>query len=475
MRGRTTGLARSIACGWRRQLAVLGPALLLAFACGPQLGGGSASAIEVGDDRLRVVLDFEDPQVAEQTLAAVEAAWAAGHEAFGAPRRPSRSRTVYLHRTEAAYEEACDRFVGGRFKRNGAFSSHETGDSHVLLQPNVSDPVLTRIGLPGMTRRLVVHEVAHLAMYETFAHFRSHPDWLSEGATQWVERLVERAAGGERSPWTEAAAERVRRLLEGERLPAVESIVDDALSAYEFYERYALCEVFYAFLAEERERALESFLKRLRSVKRLPTGREGTKQIAALLWRALGDREGIDEAFRAFIARQPVRWYEVSRSLEPHGSAEWIQSAFPGSSAIAFRRDQPLQPPFRIAGRLSVLPGSTVPQGNVLLGRVDDTSYTHVALREDLHSVTVFRRRGAEWSAALAEARAPGLSGEDVAFTVEVDAERMLTVEIAGEVVLRHRLAEDEVVGQWGLGVQGASSAIWSEVVATGDPPDESR
>ena len=95
---------------------------------------------------------------------------------------PDKPRDIHLYRTAEDYETAEAKVTGGKFKNNQAFSHWETQTAYIAIQPGCSEDVLTRVGLPAMTRRLIVHEATHLVRYATMPNFRSHPDWLADGA-----------------------------------------------------------------------------------------------------------------------------------------------------------------------------------------------------------------------------------------------------------------------------------------------------
>lgn len=455
-----------------RALAVLG-VLTFAVESSAQNEAGTRAFAGTFFD---VQLDFDHVQVGREAVEAADAVWQRAVELIGAAPEPARRRTVYLHWTKAAYYDACDEFVGGRLKQNGAFSAHSTGHAHVLVEPAMSTAVLDRIGVPYATRRLIQHECAHLAVYETFASFEHHPGWLAEGLATWVESEVARAesvaAGVGVQPRTLESVKNARVVLRTDRMPSLDAILDDQWRGLSFYERYGVQATWFRFLVEHRRAGVDRFLERLRGVDSLGArGPRACARLRKMLREALADGwADVHGDYVDWLEREPLPWTQVYRSLQFRRDC-WVQSSFPKSAAAAFRLDERLVPPYAVSGTVEVLAGSddAVRQANVLVGRHSDARYVQVALRGgEKASVTAFLRRGGDWQ-RLGAVGVPALVDGKAAFRVEVMADGSLRVAIDGVAVLAVEVpgGVEALSGAWGVGAQRGATVVWGAVEVT--------
>lgn len=409
----------------------------------------------------RVILHFAANGLEQEALRQVEAAWKLGAELYGLPTtRLKEPLEVHLYRDAADYEAAERKLTGGRFRRNLAFAHHATRSAHVALQPYVSRETLAAVGLPYLTRSLLLHEAAHLIRYHAMANYRSHPHWLADGAAMWLKhRVLTRTGAGsgeDAEPLSATDVVRVQRLLEGGGLPPVAGILADDIDGLPFYSRYATRWLFFRYLRENHARQLTSFLGEAR---RLRQGPAFTRQLTALLEGELGARRfaALDAGFRHYLRSLEPQWEEVLRSLS--GAPERrVSAAFPQSNAVAWRVRPVGRVPYVLEGTVEILP-NTERQLNVLLDRTP-AGFLCVALRADF-GVTLFDYESARsrWH-RRATRRHPLAPNRPFRVRVEVKRGRV-DVAIDGQRLLGADFPERGLDGPWGLGALAGSAGIW--------------
>jgi hypothetical protein len=410
----------------------------------------------------RVILHFPANGLEQEALRQVEAVWKLGAELYGvAQDRRREPLDVHVYRTEADYEAEEHKLTGGAFRRNLAFAHHATRSAHVALQPYVSDRTLAAVGLPYLTRSLLLHEATHLIRYHAMANYRSHPNWLADGAAMWLKHRVlagsEAGAGEDKEPLSSTYVVRTRRLFEAGTLPSVKRILADDLEDLPFYTRYATRWLFFRYLQENHARPIR---KTLREARRLRESPAFGQELTTLLAGALGKKRfaSLDDGFRHYLRSLEPEWEEVLRSLS--GSEQRrVSTAFPQSNAVAWRVEPVGELPYALEGTVTILP-NTERQLNILLDRSED-GFVCVALNAD-HGVTLFEyesarskwhRRGARRHAAVAVNRP---------FRVRVEVRKgRVDVLIDGKQLLGVDLPDRRLDGAWGLGGLAGSAGIW--------------
>jgi hypothetical protein len=451
-------------------------ALLLALAA-PTAPAQRAGAVESAP--IEIVADLDLQRLGDEALAIATSAWNEACALYGVDPGPAgQPAKVHLYARVGGYEAACDRLVGGEFKRNLAFSEWRSLTAHVVLQPPLENEALQRFAPTWQTLRLVAHETAHLARYSACpGNRRSHPGWYADGAACWVETKALAAQGllnrPEQSPHYATNELRVQRMLKLDRLPSVEDLIHDRTDSLEFYDRYAARWLLFRFLAEgPHAKAFRRFHDDLR---RLGESEDFGERAAAALGQRLGvpDWNKVDGAFRKWVAALEPEWDQVIGSLETAGE-EWTQAAFEANS-MAFVNSAAGRKAYAIEGALvAYADRAASPQMNVLLGRElrsnDANRFVSVAFVPGV-GVNVLEYDGDrpppdDWRNLAFAAAAETAVGRPIAFRVECRREAGTTsivVRIEGKLVAQAAVGR-ELDGPWGLGVQGGCSGTWRAV-----------
>jgi hypothetical protein len=446
----------------RRRAALL--LLLAAWPVATARAGPAQPTVRTGA-HFRVLCDFASGRAADEALSTVEAVWTQAAPLYGvADAPPSPPLEVHLYRHRAAYDAACDRLLAGKLKRNLAFAHFPSRSAHVALQPPVPDAALAARGLPYLTRNLLAHEAAHLVRFHAMAAYRDHPLWFVDGSAQWFKLQALLALGlvrsAEEDPLMATGLRRAQAVRARGALPKVARILADDLHGLHFYERYAVRQAFFAFLAEpSRRAALQRFVHAMRDA---APGADLGARMARGLAAALGDEVfgRIDDLFGAWLdARRPA-WEETARSLETAGT-EWTQIAFPERDARAWRIADAPGTSYAFTARVEI-PGPGPGRADVLLGRRPEG---FVAVRLDpAQGVEVVRRqtRGDAWQ-VLAHATRTFPLDRPVPLRIEV-RDGHLTVFLQGASLLQVALPPTDLAGPWGLGVRRGTTALWHDV-----------
>jgi len=448
--------------GWRFAQRAAAAALLVATAAAQDA------------DRVFTVraVDFDDAAIVAGASAAAEAVWPEISALLGVEAPDAGELVVHLYRDPAHFEEAERARTRGRFAENRAFSFRGDLTAHIVCEPFWSEPTRRRLGISAQTRRLVVHEAAHLAVYASCkGRAAFHPSWLSEGLSQHIEEQVLRKLGAvddpADNPWDAQAMVQVQTLLADGKLPTVEAILDDDLGSLGFYDRYAVQQAFFGMLASRHRRALRNVLAQLpewRSVPRLK-GDVGDR-LLELLGRAA--RRRLDGDLREFVEGLEPRWRQPLRSLVAVGNGAWLQASLGSKNAVAFRRAPAAADAWPLRFRCELIEcveaggALGVPQLNVLLDEGPD-GFVSVALH-GAGRVTVFAyaRATDSWE-KLGAAPAPIEVGKAVECAVGLDGE-WLVVEIDGREVLRVEVAGRSWDGPWGIGAQKGTVGLWTSL-----------
>lgn len=394
----------------------------------------------------------------------------AGHE------KPAK---LHLYQETATYEAACDRLVGGKFKRNMAFTHHESCSSHLVLQPPLQGDAFKQLAPTFQTMRLVAHETAHLARIAALPNHPSHPDWFADGNATWIETKVFAAqkliTAPEQSPPYSTYVVLAQRLLEKDSLTSVEDLLHDRTEELGFGELYAVRWLLFRFLIEGPHAG--PFREFLGDVRRFGGGDDYGERLVAALQQRLGksDWKPLDDEFRAWIAGLKPEWEEIHRSLETSGD-DWAQVAFDDKNAIAFKTAPAGTKPYALEGTVTLFTDRrSEPQMNLLLGReripgTDHERFVSIAIAPG-GGATLFdfdssREQAAQWK-NVAFGPMPGeVLGKPIAFRVECSlkgGKTKLSLKIAGKVVAVTTI-DRSLDGPWGLGAQAGSSGIWREV-----------
>ncbi|MHC4970944.1 MAG: hypothetical protein ACYTG3_01290 [Planctomycetota bacterium] len=431
--------------------------LLIAFLSGPTVGNEPTTE----GAHFRVILHFEANGLEQDALRQVEAIWKLGADLYGLSNgRLRRPLDVHLYRDAAAYEVAEAKLTRGAFRRNLAFAHHETRSAHVALQPPMNDRTLAAVGLPYLTRSLLLHEAAHLVRYHAMANYRSHPHWLADGAAMWLKHRVlaesGTGSGEDAEPLSATYVVRIRRLLDAGRLPSVTRLLADEIDDLPFYTRYGTRWLFFRYLQEHHARKVRRFL---REVRRLGGGPGFGREVTALLSRELGKRRfaALDDGFHHYLRSLEPEWEEVLRSLSGNPT-RCVSAAFPQSNAVAWQVAPVGKPAYVLEGTVEILP-NTERQLNVLLDR-SEKGFVCVALNAD-HGVTLFEYEAArsQWHRRGAQRHALALHKP---FRVRVEVRKgRVDVSIDGRRLLGADFPARTLDGAWGLGALAGSAGIW--------------
>jgi hypothetical protein len=431
-------------------------------------GAAQTLPLQLEGTRFRLHCHFANEDLAKDALRSVEALWRPAIELFGDPELGDAERlNVHLYPDAAAYRAADKRLTGGRFQRNLAFADWGSITAHVAMQPEQSEALRGRLGLSLQTRRLLVHEAAHLVRYRAMPNYRSHPDWFADGAASWLEwvvlrdlRLVHEARGEE--PTFSTMMLRVKRLSDAGRLPKVAAILRDQLAGLQFYERYALRWALFEYLSTEYPRPLRKVVAEIR---RLGGGAKFVERVARVVDEQLGATtlKKLDASFGAFVAAFAPRWRQDIRLLARDGE-RWLQTAFPSSNAIAWRIDEKRARLRSLRGSFTILSGGGGKQLNLLLDKQED-GFVSLALVAG-YGVTAFvyvkdKRR---WE-RIGTAKAELALDKPYAFEVKIGGEGELELSLGDKSILQLETKRN-FDGPWGVGAQAGAAGAWRGLVA---------
>lgn len=385
----------------------------------------------------RVWTDVEQAEVRRDVHELVRRAHDATVRLLG--REPKTTGRLHLYHDRHDFAVVESRMTRGAFARNGAFTAHTSGDAHIALQPAVPDEVLDEFGLPGLTRRLVAHEAAHVTVFGALESPDRHPTWLAEGlACVVADRALGVADDLDCDPMASTRLVRCRRLLADGHLPRIVDILDDRMPGLGFDERYALWWAVTTHLVREAPDALESALA---------AADRGAEAVRVAVEDELGPRiDALDNSFAAWIESSEPRWDEERRALTVLGDDELLQSSF-DVAAVAWRVGPPGDG-WSIQTTARVVHSETAePAAALLLRRDDDTLVIRIVPG---YGIVLERRdaRGTDERLDSATVRGFPVGGE-LAITVRVHADR-LTVR-AGR---KARLELDELGPVHRIGLQ---------------------
>lgn len=454
-------------------LAVLA---LLVPSLAPSLAPSQDVTVERKGAHFTLRSHLPQESLADEALAAAEAAWPLALEALGLKEKKlATPLVIHLYPDAVSYEAAEQSLTGGAFKANLAFSHFATKTTHIALQPPTSPQALKELGLPTLTAYLLAHEAAHLATYAYQENALDFPEWLAEGMAVHVGVGAMTALGrmrpGESEPFHAKSAVRCQKLLVEQKLPQAAQVLAAEIGDLDFHDRYAVSHRFYAFLRAEHAKDLEKTVKSIR----IQGGGEAYRAgLMAELGRQWKDKEleKLHKEWLASVQAAKPEWDETFRSLETRGEG-YVQRGFTDTNAVAFRTEGPKTLPLTASGTVRVVPGDSH-QMNFLLGR-HAKGFLSVAFNFG-HGVSVFRyEAGAkeEWK-TMASAECPDLRiGADVPFRIEAEVGE-LAIFVADKEVLRAPL-ERSPLGPWGLGAQAKTVGEWKSIVVASTPKEGAK
>jgi hypothetical protein len=414
----------------------------------------SAQATRVEGDHFAVILDFENEAIAQAALEQVEKLWGPAADLYGLPKGARRDKLeVHLYRDAAAYRRADTRLTGGKFQRNQAFAHWNTKSAHVALQPYVSDAVLARVGLPHLTRNMLLHEAAHIVRYTAMKNFRSHPDWFEDGIAMALAQEVLAPDAWQAVPLYATFAVRAQRGLERGEMPAAAAILADDTDALGFYERYATRGLFVRFLREKHAAELRRIVRKMRS---LAGGADFTERMVGVVRKEAGD---LDQGFRDYVKTRKPEWEELYRGLEPRAGG-FLQIAFPDTNAICFRTAKVGKKDYELRAQVEILAGPKQ-QLNLLLDRRGD-SFLSVALVAG-YGVTLFEYDG-DWKRVASQPHVGIVAGKPLDVRALVRGTK-LQVLIGKDAVVTADFPKRGMDGPFGLGAQAGAAGYWKNVV----------
>lgn len=472
----------------------------------------------------RVVCHFPDPRVARTALQLAETAEKIAAEVLGPAAPPPRAAPLELHlyRTTQDFDRAAEDLTHRTNHDSLNFFLGERLQSHILVQPLLSDEALGALGLPLLTKSLIAFQAAQLLRAARAPGWSLQPAWYAAGLGKWVALRTLRAAGAMADPmadplwssniydlqrlqrrlpapspdntiegvayWTDVAtttAAAGRAAPPNTHLPPPSEVfardLSGSLTQNEFFGlAWLMFETLMTPHFAATTRALVAELQSLPS----PDGPTSPSTAAAIargggLKRVVAGRVAeraaalfgpdqlqlMDAAFERALTALTPHWSEETRALDAQGR-DWVQIAFPQSlrgsrRAAAWSLDRIPTPSFSISGRALMLPNFGR-EMNVFL-ELDDAQFLQVSFTaDDGVWFWLFDRGRGAWI----DRRHLPVAGIAVGapFTFRVaHAGEIVTVEVGGRLVARLPL-DKPANGRWGLGVQEGTAAVWSDV-----------
>lgn len=471
----------------------------------------------------RVVCHFADARVAQTALQLAETAERVATEVWGpAPPNQGRRPEIHLYRTMQDFDRAAELLTRRTNHDNLNFFIGERLQSHVLVQPLLSEEALGALGLPLLTKSLIAFQAAQLLRAARSPGWPLQPAWFAAGLGKWVALRTLRLAGVMTDPmadplWSsnihdlqqlqrrlpapapDNTIESVAYWTDGETMAAARSAprnthlplpseilahdLSGSLTQNEFFgAAWLLFETLMTPHFAATTRALAGELQALPS----PDGPMPAPMMAAIargggLKRVVADRlaeratalygpeqlQLMDAAFQRALTGLSPRWSEETRSLDAQGR-DWVQIAFPQSlrtsrRAAAWSLYRIPGASFAISGRALMVPNFGH-QMDVFL-ELDDAQFLQVSFTaDDGVWFWLFDRARGAWIDRR-HLPVPGIAvGTPFAFRV-AHAGEVVTVELGGRLVARLPL-DRPANGRWGLGVQEGTAAVWSDVNA---------
>jgi hypothetical protein len=420
----------------------------------------------------RVSCNFKNDAFAAEALAIAEATWDESQQIYGPlAKKLAAPRVINIYRAQQEYEEVEYSITGGKFKDNGGFSSFDTGQAYLTIHPPCSERVLARIGMPYLTKVLIVNEASHLVRYETYNNFRHHPIWLDRGAEMWLtERMLRRleiVKDPSADPDFSTRLLQVRNLARDGRLPAIATqLKTDPIPGLNKFGQYSIRWVFFrSFATESRLPQLRALLTDARRMDGGDTfgfelSRAFQKTFAPDQWQSL------DADFKRRALEARGEWWQSWRHLDTSRD-EWIQIAFPDNPAVCWRSGFLPRDKFEITGEMSAFPDSK--QLHVLIGN-RDTAYTQVTFSHENGRINYSefdskRPAASQWKTIVRRPLAGFTPELWHPFKVTIRG-TLLEVVFDDRPVIQTSIDEAWSNGTWGLGTSAGTPALWRNVRA---------
>lgn len=443
----------------------------------PSLAGAEEPPVRIEGRFFTVVGRGLTEAAVRDAVETADAAWPYIREVYdSAPKGGFRDRPVIqVHRTVAGYEQAEYALTRGRFKEHLAFSSWETWESHIAVQPYLSDDALLQAGLPGLTRQQIAHEATHLASYREIKCYKQLPAWMGEGAACYVARrtLIDLgyAVSDASDPESSKDILRVREMIARGTFPSMDGYLSGVELQGDRLQNYAFWGVSFEFLMSPGTgSAFRTGLRELSSLNLDATADDVNRVFRnALTTRRIA---GLDNSLRKYLESKKPGWDLVFRSLDVLPD-RWFQGTLQKNS-IAWRLVS-MPSAYKIRGRFKILPGETT-QLNLLLARHGDDmiQVCFVAGNADRPGmVTVFDFRAdlpdAQRYRQLAQQICPAIQvGREVPFEALVN-EHELLIRVDDADVVRVPRQSLDLSGAFGVGALRGSSGIWRQVEVSTD------
>ena len=416
-----------------------GCAARVTHAAGPAATADPPGLATATGTTFRIVCHFPDARVARVALQLAETAERVSADVWGAtaPRPPAHPLEIHLYRTVQDFDRAAEVLTQRTNHDNLNFFVGERLQSHVLVQPLLSEESLGVLGLPLLTKSLVAFQAAQLLRAARTSGWTLQPAWFAAGLGKWVALRTLRAVGAVTDPmadplwssnihdlqqlrrrlptpasddtieavayWTDVAAPAAsgRPAPRNTHLPLPSEILardlSGSLTQNEFFgAAWLTFETLMSPPFVATTRALASELQALPSpdgpmapaltaaiargggLKRVVAGRLAERALALFGPQQL---PLMDDAFERALTALVPRWSEETRSLDAQGR-DWVQIAFPQSlrasrSAAAWSLERITAPAFAISGRALILPNFGH-QMNLFL-ELDDAQFLQVS------------------------------------------------------------------------------------------------
>ncbi|MCA9254859.1 MAG: hypothetical protein KDA33_04445, partial [Phycisphaerales bacterium] len=366
-------------------------------------------------------------------------------------RHPTR---VTLYRRSSSYQSAIRRVGAGAFEENLAFTDYGRRQSHVALQPPCRQEVIRATGLPLLTKRQIAHEVAHLWCDRRWPKdYRAAPRWLREGLATWASEAAMRKLGvvdaAENDPFLASRMVMAQRVCDELGAVAPPSRAHDPFAAVDRRTSYALD---WAWCRWRLDVVRSGGHASLRNV--------SMDDLIAFLCRDAAVSMG---QFVTYVRSFRPAWDQLARSLECRGDT-WIQFAFPGADAIAWRRRGPAHAAYRIEGALG-FHSEGDKRAKLLFARDAAGCLAVVFERGKGLAIHRFNERSGAW---VELARSDEPIGSRCDFEAHITRDRVRLV-AAGRTRCEARVSDLRISGPWGVSVEAGGAVEWRRLRVVAD------
>ena len=154
----------------------------------------------------RVVCHFPDPAVARTALQLAETADRMTADLWGpaAGRTgPGRPLEIHLYRTTQDFDRAAEALTQRTNHDNLNFFLGDRLQSHILVQPLLSEEAMAALGLPLLTKSLIAFQAAQLLRAARAPGWALQPAWYAAGLGKWIALRTLRATGAVLDPMSD--------------------------------------------------------------------------------------------------------------------------------------------------------------------------------------------------------------------------------------------------------------------------------